>query len=383
MAAAAAVGVLAVAAMAPAESGAQSLKGSKASVDRMYSFAVGRRIPFYQTEAQVDQARDAGRLVPLTGSPTYELSGGVGWPWVTRETRAFVEAFSQQYAGACGTPMMVTSATRPRDRTPRNGSPKSVHPAGIAIDLRRPASGPCLDWLRGSLAALEARGVIEATEERHPVHLHVAVLVTPGGRATIPALRLAGLDPFDGKRWPPAGGVAGPAATVASAAPAAAAPSAPQPALNSRDGASDRARAVLAMFTPTGPQSALGASFLTFGRSSLSLAAPTGRTVSVSAGEVALAPRPAARPAQPGTPAAQPARATQVAAASPAPKPAAADTQPERSYKVRQGDTLWDIARRHGLRVDAILAANHLSSGRSIRPGTVLRLPGEPTSTAQ
>ena len=56
-----------------------------------------------------------------------------------------------------------------------NASSLSVHPTGIAVDLRRP-SGRCLTWLRRTLLAAERRGEIEATEERRPPHFHVAVL---------------------------------------------------------------------------------------------------------------------------------------------------------------------------------------------------------------
>jgi nucleoid-associated protein YgaU len=44
----------------------------------------------------------------------------------------------------------------------------------MAVDLRRP-HGACLGWLRRTLRSLEARGVIEATEEHYPPHFHVAV----------------------------------------------------------------------------------------------------------------------------------------------------------------------------------------------------------------
>jgi nucleoid-associated protein YgaU len=72
--------------------------------------------------------------------------------------------------------LAVTSGARPIAEQPRNASPKSVHPTGMAVDFRKPAGGPCLNWLRTSLVDLENRGVIEATEERHPAHFHVAVL---------------------------------------------------------------------------------------------------------------------------------------------------------------------------------------------------------------
>ena len=71
--------------------------------------------------------------------------------------------------------MVVTSATRPMSRKLANSSSLTVHPTGIAVDLRRP-SGKCLTWLRRTLLAAERRGAIEATEERYPAHFHVAVL---------------------------------------------------------------------------------------------------------------------------------------------------------------------------------------------------------------
>ena len=49
------------------------------------------------------------------------------------------------------------------ERTLANSSKRSVHPTGMAIDLRRP-TGKCLTWLRRTLVSLERSGVIEATE---------------------------------------------------------------------------------------------------------------------------------------------------------------------------------------------------------------------------
>jgi LysM repeat protein len=45
----------------------------------------------------------------------------------------------------------------------------------MAIDFRKPAE-PCLSFMRKELLTLERQGVLEATEEKHPVHFHVAVL---------------------------------------------------------------------------------------------------------------------------------------------------------------------------------------------------------------
>jgi hypothetical protein len=82
---------------------------------------------------------------------------------------------------------------RPRSFRLVNSVDKSVHPTGMAIDLRRPANARCLAWLRRTLLALDGNGVIEAVEERNPPHFHVAVFPNPyeryvraqGGRTNV------------------------------------------------------------------------------------------------------------------------------------------------------------------------------------------------------
>ena len=183
--------ILALADVAPAQRRPQEpldLHGSKASVEKMYEFAVGHRLPFYLTPTNVDRAIAEGKLVPLMGDSTYELTRGVGFSYSTREARQFVIAFAPQYLAACGVPLTVTSAARPMSRQPHNANPHSVHPTGIAVDIRRPPAGPCLTWVRGALSQLEEKGIVEATEEHHPVHLHVAVLVAPNRKVVLPNL---------------------------------------------------------------------------------------------------------------------------------------------------------------------------------------------------
>jgi hypothetical protein len=166
----------------------QELHGSKESVEKMYDFAQSHHLPFYLTPTNLNDAIARGNLVPLTGDSTYSLTHGVGFSYATREAKQFVLAFAPQYLAACGTPLTVTSAARPITRQPHNANPHSVHPTGIAVDLRRPSAGACLNWVRGALAELEDKGIIEATEERHPVHLHIAVLVPPGETVVLPQL---------------------------------------------------------------------------------------------------------------------------------------------------------------------------------------------------
>ena len=48
----------------------------------------------------------------------------------------------------------------------------------MALDLRAPG-GSCRSWMRRELLAYERRGVVDATEERHPAHFHVVVYREP------------------------------------------------------------------------------------------------------------------------------------------------------------------------------------------------------------
>ena len=167
------LGVAVLAGIAPSAS-AQSLRGSNASVRLMHRSALRGGLDFYETSAQVRRAVARRRLVVLRGNANYAVAN-VRTPYVRPETRAFVHRLAADYRRACGRRLVVTSATRPMSRRLANGSALSVHPTGIAVDLRRP-KGRCLTWLRRTLLAAERRGAIEATEERRPPHFHVAVL---------------------------------------------------------------------------------------------------------------------------------------------------------------------------------------------------------------
>lgn len=166
---------------------AQTLRGSLASISRMYRQAVRERLPFYETSAGVRNAVRKGRLVRLrtTTGVTYDK---VRWPYVQAETRLFAERLGAQYRSACGERLVITSAVRPATRQPANATGRSVHPTGMAIDLRKP-KGRCLRWLRATLLDLEQSGVIEATEEYGPPHFHVAVFPSPYERYLAGTLR--------------------------------------------------------------------------------------------------------------------------------------------------------------------------------------------------
>jgi hypothetical protein len=252
------------------------LRGSQESVQRMWDFATVNGLAFYQTPRDIDRAVAEGKLVSLEGDGSYEITRSVRFAYATREAKQFVAAFAPQYLAACGTPLVVTSAARPTTRQPRNSNPYSIHPTGSALDLRRPPAGPCQTWLRKALSELEQQGYVEATEERRPVHLHVAVLTQPGKVAALPPLG-------------------------------------------------------------TG-----------------TLARPAGRVERSDGAVAARTPAPAARAS---------------ASASDAPIPPG-------TYRVREGDTLWDVARRSGVSVRALARANRRNQRAVLRPGTILKVPG-------
>jgi LysM repeat protein len=153
---------------------AQSLRGSMASVDRMYDHAVQDGLTFYETTNAVHWAAARGELVQLHSDHGYAMRR-VAFPYVRPATLTFVERLADDYERVCDEPLVVTSGVRPESRQPSNSSHRSVHPTGMAVDLHKPTNGRCLTWLRRELLALEGTGVIEATEEHHPAHFHVAV----------------------------------------------------------------------------------------------------------------------------------------------------------------------------------------------------------------
>ena len=253
---------------------AQSLRGSQSSVRKMYTRAVLNDLEFFRTSKGVYESVRDGELVMISITMDLMLED-VSYPFVLPRTRDVLNVFAKNYRAACGERLVVTSAARPRTEQPRNASPQSVHPTGMAIDFRRPAE-PCLSYMRKELVSLERQGVLEATEERRPVHFHVAVLQRG--------------------RFAPAAAAIATATTVT-------APTAPQKA-------------------EIGP-------------------VPAVATDSAD-GVVEVAPRKAA-----------------------APKP--------KSYTVRKGDTLSEIAKRFGLSLNRLKSLNGIR-GSSIRAGQKLRI---------
>lgn len=157
---------------------AQSLRGSRASMDRQNRQASAHDFTFTRDGKQVTRFVRAGLLVQLRGNRDYVLKD-VSYPYARPEVKLFAERLSAQFRAACGEQLVITSLTRPQTGQPRNASPRSVHPTGMAIDLRRHNKPACRSWLERILLSLEERGVLEAAAEKHPPHYHVALFPRP------------------------------------------------------------------------------------------------------------------------------------------------------------------------------------------------------------
>ncbi len=168
---------------------AASLKGSRASLLRQERMARHHDYSYLRTSAQVKRFAEKGLLVRLRGNADYALAG-VSFPYARPEVKTFVERLGRQYRAACGEKLVVTSLTRPKSRQPHNASNLSVHPTGMAVDLRRSKRPACRAWLEDTLLSLERRDLVEATRERHPPHYHVALAPAPYRRYV--ARRLGG-----------------------------------------------------------------------------------------------------------------------------------------------------------------------------------------------
>ena len=173
-----AVGLIAIFA-ATAAIEAQSLRGS---IDKQNRQARLHNYTFLSTPKQVRDFVNQGYLVPLYGNRDYEVKKDVSFPYARPEVKMFVERLGKQYRAGCGEKLVVTSLTRPKTRQPRNASRRSVHPTGMALDLRRSWSFRCRSWLENTLLSLESKGVLDAARENYPPHYHVAVFPKPYAR---------------------------------------------------------------------------------------------------------------------------------------------------------------------------------------------------------
>jgi len=153
---------------------AQSLVGSSASLDIQNRVAREHDFTYISTANQLRRFVRSGYLVAVNPNGDFDLHA-VSFPYARAEVELFIRRLASQYRASCGEKLVVTSLSRPLNMQPANASDRSVHPTGMAVDLRRSSSSRCRAWLEDVLLSLERNGVLEATRERYPSHYHVAL----------------------------------------------------------------------------------------------------------------------------------------------------------------------------------------------------------------
>jgi hypothetical protein len=171
----------ALAGLAPGAAEAQSLRGSRNSLDRQVAQASAHDFSYLDDADDVERFVAAGLLIRVRDGNDYLLKD-VSFPYARPEVKLFIERLSSQFRAACGERLVVTSLTRPRRLQPRNASNRSVHPTGMALDIRRHNTPACRDWLDRVLLSLERSDVLEVTLERRPPHYHIALFPDPYAR---------------------------------------------------------------------------------------------------------------------------------------------------------------------------------------------------------
>ncbi|CAN5615181.1 hypothetical protein BH23GEM6_BH23GEM6_23460 [soil metagenome] len=165
-------------AVSTAAANAPSLRGSPAAMVQQNQVAKEHSLNFYRTGQEILSAVERGELVKLEGNANFSVASFVSFPYLQPEGLLFVERLSEQYRVACGQKLVVTSAVRPSSGQPSNAHRLSVHPAGMAVDLRVSDRAACREWLENALLEMESRGVLNGIREFSPPHYHVAIFPT-------------------------------------------------------------------------------------------------------------------------------------------------------------------------------------------------------------
>jgi hypothetical protein len=155
-----------------------SLRGSPQAMQQQHAVAVQHGLSFFRTRAEIEAAVARGELVLLPGNEDYEVADFVDPPYALPEARLWVERTASLYRAACGERLVVTSAVRAMDEQPPNAHALSVHPAGMAIDLRISQTEECRRFLEQKMLELEEQHLINGIRERRPPHYHVAIFPT-------------------------------------------------------------------------------------------------------------------------------------------------------------------------------------------------------------
>lgn len=161
--------------LVPTAAEAASLVPTRPALLRQVHAARSHGFTYLKNENDVARFVRGGELVALPGNRDYLVKHTVSLPYARPEVRLFIERLAGQYRAACGERLVVTSLVRPKNLQPPNSSPLSVHPTGMAMDLRISGNRRCRSWIESALIGLEGSNVLEAARERRPPHYHVVL----------------------------------------------------------------------------------------------------------------------------------------------------------------------------------------------------------------
>lgn len=156
-----------------------SLRPTRSALLRQVDAARQHGFSHASNSTEVRSLLRRGLLERVRSNPDFHLKDGMSFPYARPEVARFLERLAAPYREVCGEPLVVTSLIRPKSHQPRNSSPLSVHPTGMAMDLRLSWRRSCRAWLEGVLLDLEDAGVLEAARERRPPHYHVVLFPLP------------------------------------------------------------------------------------------------------------------------------------------------------------------------------------------------------------
>jgi hypothetical protein len=151
------------------------LRGSPVSMERQHAVAVEAGVAFAKTPEDIERMVETGELVPLLGNDYYEVRDNVSFKVARPEMRIFVERLAEEYFAATGEQLVVTSLTRSACSQPGNSHNLSIHPTGLALDLRISQQAASRQWIEARLLEMEAQGLLDVTRESHPPHYHLAL----------------------------------------------------------------------------------------------------------------------------------------------------------------------------------------------------------------
>lgn len=157
-----------------------SLKGGlySTSAQQRYS-ALLWQLPMTVTNADYAALVKNGTFVCLEDGPYLEVIAKLNC--VRPETAQFVETMAHDYTSAACGRLVITEASRLTTVKPRGSSPDTVHPFGMAVDIRLLRIEPrCADWIRTYVLEKEALKLIDGTEHvGTQLHMHLVVPKAP------------------------------------------------------------------------------------------------------------------------------------------------------------------------------------------------------------